>query len=116
MATTSFGAAACAAMAPNARPAKRASPLRRARVAARRMEQSVFGGWDRWTSPHRPGASMFYEAFMTGRANRGRSIVEPAAQDAYPRPQRGFESMRWFQALMPREDSFFDQFVAHARV
>ncbi len=24
--------------------------------------------------------------------------------------------MRWFQALMPREDSFFDQFVAHARV
>ncbi|MBS0360021.1 MAG: DUF47 domain-containing protein [Proteobacteria bacterium] len=24
--------------------------------------------------------------------------------------------MRWFQALMPREDSFFEQFVAHARV
>jgi hypothetical protein len=24
--------------------------------------------------------------------------------------------MRWFHALMPREDSFFDQFVAHARV
>ena len=24
--------------------------------------------------------------------------------------------MRWFQALLPREDSFFDQFVAHAQV
>jgi uncharacterized protein len=24
--------------------------------------------------------------------------------------------MRWFQALMPREDSFFEQFVAHAAV
>jgi hypothetical protein len=24
--------------------------------------------------------------------------------------------MRWFQALLPREDSFFKQFVAHARV
>jgi hypothetical protein len=24
--------------------------------------------------------------------------------------------MRWFQALLPREDSFFDQFVAHARL
>jgi predicted phosphate transport protein (TIGR00153 family) len=24
--------------------------------------------------------------------------------------------MRWFQALLPREDSFFDHFVAHARV
>ena len=24
--------------------------------------------------------------------------------------------MRWFQALLPREESFFDQFVAHARV
>jgi predicted phosphate transport protein (TIGR00153 family) len=24
--------------------------------------------------------------------------------------------MRWFQALMPREDSFFDQFIAHARI
>jgi predicted phosphate transport protein (TIGR00153 family) len=24
--------------------------------------------------------------------------------------------MRWFQALLPREDSFFEQFVAHARV
>jgi hypothetical protein len=24
--------------------------------------------------------------------------------------------MRWFQALMPREETFFDQFVAHARV
>ena len=24
--------------------------------------------------------------------------------------------MRWFQAFMPREDSFFDQFTAHARV
>lgn len=24
--------------------------------------------------------------------------------------------MQWFQALLPREESFFDQFVAHARV
>ena len=24
--------------------------------------------------------------------------------------------MRWFQALLPREDSFFDQFEAHARL
>ena len=24
--------------------------------------------------------------------------------------------MRWFQALLPREDSFFDQFVAHAQL
>jgi predicted phosphate transport protein (TIGR00153 family) len=24
--------------------------------------------------------------------------------------------MRWFQALLPREDSFFDHFVAHARL
>lgn len=24
--------------------------------------------------------------------------------------------MRWFRALLPREDNFFDQFVAHARV
>ena len=24
--------------------------------------------------------------------------------------------MRWFQALLPRDESFFDQFVAHARV
>ena len=24
--------------------------------------------------------------------------------------------MRWFQALLPREDSFFEQFVAHAQV
>ena len=24
--------------------------------------------------------------------------------------------MRWFQALLPREDSFFDQFIAHARL
>jgi predicted phosphate transport protein (TIGR00153 family) len=24
--------------------------------------------------------------------------------------------MRWFQALLPREDNFFDQFVAHARL
>ena len=24
--------------------------------------------------------------------------------------------MRWFQALMPREESFFDKFVAHARL
>ena len=23
--------------------------------------------------------------------------------------------MRWFQALLPHEDSFFDQFEAHAR-
>ena len=24
--------------------------------------------------------------------------------------------MRWFQALLPREDSYFDQFIAHARL
>jgi len=24
--------------------------------------------------------------------------------------------MQWFQALLPREDNFFDQFIAHARV
>jgi len=24
--------------------------------------------------------------------------------------------MRWFQALLPREDSFFDKFVEHARL
>ncbi len=24
--------------------------------------------------------------------------------------------MRWFQALLPREDSFFDRFTAHARL
>src|SRR3569833_3052379 len=38
---------------------------------------------------------------------------------AAPREIRGIRGeahMRWFQALLPREDSFFDKFVEHAQI